>query len=321
MISREDIDYNIDAFKKIFAKFLDLDKTRLMNNGDWLYELNYIEFLRDIGRHFSVNRMIAAEAYKQRLERGLSFIEFNYQILQAFDFLTLFRREKCMLQMGGNDQWGNILAGEDLIRRVEGEEVHAFTLPLLTTADGKKMGKTEKGAVWLDKDKLSPYEYFQYWRNVEDASVIKLLKLFTFLPLEQIREMEDWKDAQLNKAKEILAFEATKITHGGKEAEKALEATKAVFAGGSDSAALPAFDVTQNGLEENRELSSLMAYCGISESKSEAKRLIKQGGVSVNGDKVSDFKYEVQDSAFDDNGEMMLKVGKKKFYKIVLSKG
>ena len=325
MITAGTIEANKEAMKKQIGHYLDVEggKSLVLDNARWLLPLNYIEFLREIGRHFSVNRMLAAEAYKQRLERGLSFIEFNYQILQAFDFLTLYRSHGCLLQMGGNDQWGNILAGEDLVRRLEGKEVHAFTYPLLTTADGKKMGKTEKGAVWLSSEKLSPYEYFQFWRNVEDSQVIKLLKLFTFLPLEEISEMEEWTDSRINDAKERLAYEATVITHGEEEARKALEATKAVFAGaGASSEALPGTEVTEEELRErNWDAASFLAELGFSPSKSEAKRLIKQGGVSFNGEKISDFAMAVTEACFDDNRECLIKMGKKTFFKVVLTSG
>lgn len=322
MITAGTIEANKEAMKKQIGHYLDVEggKSLVLDNARWLLPLNYIEFLREIGRHFSVNRMLAAEAYKQRLERGLSFIEFNYQILQAFDFLTLYRSHGCLLQMGGNDQWGNILAGEDLVRRLEGKEVHAFTYPLLTTADGKKMGKTEKGAVWLSSEKLSPYEYFQFWRNVEDSQVIKLLKLFTFLPLEEISEMEEWTDSRINKAKERLAYEATVITHGEEEARKALEATKAVFAGaGASNEALPGTEIKEEDLKvRNWDAASFLAELGFSPSKSEAKRLIKQGGVSFNGEKVSDFAMAVTEACFDENKECLIKMGKKTFFKVVL---
>ena len=322
MITAGTIEANKEAMKKQIGHYLDVEggKSLVLDNARWLLPLNYIEFLREIGRHFSVNRMLAAEAYKQRLERGLSFIEFNYQILQAFDFLTLYRSHGCLLQMGGNDQWGNILAGEDLVRRLEGKEVHAFTYPLLTTADGKKMGKTEKGAVWLSSEKLSPYEYFQFWRNVEDSQVIKLLKLFTFLPLEEISEMEEWTDSRINDAKERLAYEATVITHGEEEARKALEATKAVFAGaGASNEALPGTEIKEEDLKvRNWDAASFLAELGFSPSKSEAKRLIKQGGVSFNGEKVSDFAMAVTESCFDENKECLIKMGKKTFFKVVL---
>jgi tyrosyl-tRNA synthetase len=322
MISSEEIERNKEAMKKIIGRYLDIEggKSLILDNAEWLLPLNYIDFLREIGCHFSVNRMLAAEAYKQRLERGLSFIEFNYQILQAFDFLTLYRSHGCLLQMGGNDQWGNILAGEDLIRRIEGKEAHAFTYPLLTTSDGKKMGKTEKGAVWLSAEKLSPYEYFQFWRNVEDDQVIKLLKIFTFLPMEEITAMETWKDHELNKAKEILAFEATAITHGKEEARKALEATKAVFSGaGAGGDALPGKVVSRQEVSaEKWDAASFLADQGFASSKSEAKRLIMQGGVSFNGEKVGDILMPVTEKNFDDKGECLIKVGKKKFYKVIL---
>ena len=316
MISKEQIEENKKRLKKQFSKYLDIEnKTKVMDNAEWLLPLNYIDFLREIGVHFSVNRMIAAEAYKQRLERGLSFIEFNYQILQAYDFLTLFRKEKCMLQMGGNDQWGNILAGEDLIRRVEGKEVHAFTYPLLTTAEGKKMGKTEKGAVWLDKNKLAPFDYFQFWRNVDDRDVIKLLKLFTFLPLDEIEKLE--KSDDINKAKEVLAFEATKITHGEEEAKKALETAKSMFSGKLVSVdAIPSTEIRYSELE-GKELTELMVIANLTSSKGEAKRLIKQGGVSVNGNKISDFKYLVNENDVVD-GMVIIRIGKKKYHKFIV---
>lgn len=321
MLTKEQIEENKRSIAAQMKRYLDIDggKTLLMDNADWLMNLNYVEFLRDIGRHFSVNRMLAAEAYKIRIETGLSFIEFNYQIMQAYDFLTLFRTKNCVLQMGGNDQWGNILAGEDLIRRIEAKEVHAMTYPLLTNAEGKKMGKTEGGSVWLDAEKLSPFGYFQYWRNTDDRDVIKLLKFFTFLPMEQIRDMETWKDGDINKAKEILAFEATKITHGEIEAQKALDAARAMFSGAQTSLdGIPETAVSADELKNGSlDIVSLLVRAELAPSRGEAKRLVQQGGVSVNDVAVSDFKFVASDKDFTENG-LILRVGKKKYHKFII---
>jgi len=322
MLTKEKIRENADKMTAQMKRYLDIDngKSMIKNNIEWLEDLNYIDFLREIGSKFSVNRMLAAEAYKIRLEKGLSFIEFNYQILQAYDFLKLFEKENCIMQMGGNDQWGNILAGVDLIRRIKQKEVNAFTYPLLTTSSGKKMGKTEDGAVWLDPDKLSPYKYFQYFRNVEDDDVIKLLKIYTFLPLGQINKMKKWENSKkINKAKEKLAYEATKITHGEEEAKKSLKSSKAVFEGDEkDASSIPEFKIASDVIEEEVLLRELMADKGITESKSKAKRLIKQGGVYINDNRVNHFAAKVSAESFDDEGVLILRVGKKKYYKIIL---
>jgi len=322
MLTKEKIRENAEKMTAQMKRYLDIDngKSMIKNNIEWLEDLNYIDFLREIGSKFSVNRMLAAEAYKIRLEKGLSFIEFNYQILQAYDFLKLFEKENCIMQMGGNDQWGNILAGVDLIRRIKQKEVNAFTYPLLTTSSGKKMGKTEDGAVWLDPNKLSPYKYFQYFRNVEDDDVIKLLKIYTFLPLEEINKMKKWENSKkINKAKEKLAYEATKITHGEEEAKKSLKSSKAVFEGDEKAASsIPEFEVSKDIIEEEVLLRDLMADKGITESKSKAKRLIKQGGVYVNDNRVNHFAAKVSADSFDDEGVLILRVGKKKYYKIIL---
>ncbi|TYB30310.1 MAG: tyrosine--tRNA ligase [Candidatus Mcinerneyibacterium aminivorans] len=322
MITKDTIRKYSKNMREQIGKFLNVDKgkSKILNNAEWLEDLNYIDFLREIGSKFSVNRMLSAEAYKIRLERGLSFIEFNYQILQAYDFLTLFRKEGCIMQMGGNDQWGNILAGVDLIRRMEQQEVNAFTYPLLTTASGKKMGKTEDGAVWLDPDKFSPYKFFQYFRNVEDEDVFKLLKIFTFLPLGEIEKMKKWKNTKkINKAKEKLAFEATKFVHGKEEAKKALNSSRAVFEGNKKKAkAIPEFEVKEEEVKEEIRLRDLMADKGITDSKSKAKRLIKQGGVYVNDERIEHFAHSVDKSDFDEEGVLMLRVGKKKYYKLKL---
>lgn len=322
MLTKEKIRENAEKMTAQMKRYLDIDngKSMIKNNIEWLEDLNYIDFLREIGSKFSVNRMLAAEAYKIRLEKGLSFIEFNYQILQAYDFLKLFEKENCIMQMGGNDQWGNILAGVDLIRRIKQKEVNAFTYPLLTTSSGKKMGKTEDGAVWLDPDKLSPYKYFQYFRNVEDDDVIKLLKIYTFLPLEEINKMKKWENSKkINKAKEKLAYEATKITHGEEEAKKSLKSSKAVFEGDEkDASSIPEFKIARDVIEEEVLLRDLMADKGITESKSKAKRLIKQGGVYVNDNRVNHFAAKVSAESFDDEGVLILRVGKKKYYKIIL---
>ncbi len=320
MLTKEQIAENKRSIADQMKRYLDIDggKTLLMDNADWLMNLNYVDFLRDIGRHFSVNRMLAAEAYKMRMETGLSFIEFNYQIMQAYDFLTLFRTKNCVLQMGGNDQWGNILAGEDLIRRLDAVEVHAMTYPLLTNSEGKKMGKTESGAVWLDKTKLSPFDYFQFWRNSDDRDVVKLLKYFTLLPIEEIREMEKWKDGDINKAKEILAFEATKLTHGVEEAQKALDAARAMFSGAKASLeGIPETVVSREEMNTDIDIISLIVNAGLSPSRGEAKRLLLQGGVTVNDVVITDFKFTVAEKDFPD-GALILRLGKKKYHKFTL---
>ncbi len=320
--SVEQIQENADSIKEQLGKIIDFSdgKALLLNNYEWLGNLNYIEFLRDIGRHFSVNRMLSFETYKMRLETGLSFIEFNYQLLQSYDFLVLNQRYNCKLQIGGDDQWGNIVAGVDLTRRVEGNEVYGLTFPLVTRADGKKMGKTEKGAVFLDPELFSPYEYFQYWRNVADADVEKFLMLFTFLPAEEVRELGKLKDKEINRAKEILAYEQTKIIHGEEEAEKARAAAKSAFsaAGASvDKSAIPSIEISSGDLEKGINVMDLFAMTDLCSSKSEARRLVSQGGASVNGKKITDINASV-DTSFVEDGELLLKAGKKRYFRVIV---
>ena len=309
------------------SRYLHFDGTSAIavDNADWLLPLHYVSFLRDIGRHFSVNRMLAAEAYKQRLEKGLSFIEFNYQLLQAYDYLTLFRQYHCTLQMGGDDQWGNILAGVDLIRRVEGGMAQALTFPLLTTATGAKMGKTAQGAVWLDAAQFSPYDFYQYWVNCDDRDVGRFLRIFTLVPLEEIRRLEGLKDAGLNEAKRILAFEATKITHGELEAEKARQAAAAAFGGGSgasgeaagDIAALPTTSVPRSRLETGIAPAGLFTEVGLTPSRKEAKRMIEQGGLYVNDERIDSVERLLTLADLGPDGGMLLKAGKKKIHRVV----
>ncbi len=286
------------------------------NNATWLLNLNYIDFLRDIGRHFSVNRMLAAEAYKQRLERGLSFIEFNYQLLQAYDYLELFRRYQCTLQMGGDDQWGNILAGVDLIRRVEGETVHAITYPLLTTASGAKMGKTAAGAVWLDATKLSPYDFYQYWINCDDRDVEKLLKIFTFLPLDEISRLAALEGADIREAKRVLAYEATVITHGEAAAQEAEAGAKAAFAGSGDADAMPSTTLPANRLAEGIGVLEIFEEVGLTKSRGEARRMMQQGGVYVNDERIDQADASLTPDQLTSNG-IILRAGKKKYHRLI----
>lgn len=319
MMTEEMIQHNVDCFKKQIGKFIDFsdEKALLVNNADWLLDLNYIEVLRDIGPHFSVNRMLAAECYKQRMEKGLSFLEFNYMIMQSFDFYRLFQKYGCNMQFGGDDQWSNMLGGTELIRRKLGKDAHAMTINLLLNSEGKKMGKTESGAVWLDAEKTSPYEFFQYWRNVSDTDVIKCLKMLTFLPLEEIETMERWEGSELNKAKEILAYELTQLVHGTEEAQKAKEAAAALFAGGANSENMPKTVLSDEQFTDGTiDILTLLVASGMTASKSEARRAVEQGGVSVNGDKVADAKAVYTKEAFAE--EFILKKGKKSFQKICL---
>ena len=317
MMTTETIQHNVDCFKKQMSKFIEFgeDKAMLVNNADWILDLNYMDMLREIGPHFSVNRMLAAECYKQRMERGLTFLEFNYMIMQSFDFYTLFQKYGCNMQFGGDDQWSNMLGGTELIRRKLGKDAYAMTINLLLNSEGKKMGKTESGAVWLDAEKTSPYDFFQYWRNVSDSDVIKCLKMLTFLPLEEIEAMEKWQGSELNKAKEILAFELTQLVHGTEEANKAKEAAAALFAGGANSENMPKTVLTDDNFTDgNIDILTLLVTAGMTASKSEARRAVEQGGVSVNGDKVTDAKQVYAKDAFAD--EFILKKGKKSFQKI-----
>ena len=320
MLSVEEINHNAMCFKRQMEKFIDFSdgKALMLKNGDWLLHLNYIELLRDVGVHFSVNEMLTAECFKTRLEKGLSFIEFNYMIMQSYDFLKLHRDYGCMMQLGGNDQWANILGGIKLTRRVTGDDVYGMTFTLLTTKEGKKMGKTENGAVWLDPEKTSPYEFFQYWRNVADDDVINCLKLLTFVPIEEIEAMEKWEGSQLNKAKEILAHELTKMVHGQQEADKALEAARAIFAGGTHSDDMPTTTLVSSDLADGAiSVADLLVKTGLAPSKGEAKRLIQQGGVSVDDVKVSDFAAVIGKESFD-KGQVILKKGKKIYHKVLL---
>ena len=319
LISKEEIDANAEGMRGQLAHYLDFsgDRAIMVDNADWLRPLNYVEFLRDIGRHFSVNRMLAAESYRVRLATGLNFIEFNYMLLQAYDYLTLYRRYRCTLQMGGNDQWGNILAGADLIRRVEGGEAEALTFPLLTTATGAKMGKTEKGAVWLEAKRTSPYEYYQYWINTDDRDVGRFLSLFTFLPMEEVRRLSSLEGENLREAKEILAYEATKLNHGDDEAAKAREASKALFSGqgGIDEATVPTIGIERRRLEEGIPAFALFAEAGLARTRGEARRLIVQGGGYVNGRRL-DAADEMITAGELADGYLMLRAGKKKYVRI-----
>lgn len=316
MLTKEQINHNIECFKKQIGRFIDFSdgKAILANNADWLLDLNYVELLREVGPHFSVNRMLTAECYKQRMEKGLSFLEFNYMIMQAYDFYKLYQLYGCNMEFGGDDQWSNMLAGTELVRRKLGDDVYAMTINLLTNSEGKKMGKTQKGAVWLDAEKTSPYEFFQYWRNVDDADVIKFLKMLTFLPLEEIKEMESWKDAKINEAKEILAFEITKLVHGEEEANKAKETAHAVFTTGSVEN-MPKVTLSEEDFTEGEiDIRKVLSVAGFVSSLSEGKRAVEQGGVSVNGEKVTDPFAKFTKADFE--SEFVLKKGKKKFAKV-----
>lgn len=320
MLSVEEINHNAKCFQNQMEKFIDFsnDKALILKNGDWLLNLNYIELLRDVGVHFSVNQMLTAECFKTRLERGLSFIEFNYMIMQSYDFLKLHRDYGCKMEVGGNDQWANILGGIDLTRRVTGDEVYGMTFTLLTTKEGKKMGKTENGAVWLDPEKTSPYEFFQYWRNVADDDVVHCLKLLTFLPIEQIEEMEKWEGSELNKAKEMLAYELTKMVHGQEEADKALSAARSIFSAGSHSDDMPTTSLQDSDFADEKILvSDLLVKAGLAPSKGEAKRLIKQGGISLDEVKVQDFAESISKDRFSE-GHIIIRKGKKIYHKVVL---
>lgn len=319
MLTVEEIDANAEKFKKQMEKFIDFSdgKAILAKNGDWLKNMNYIEFLRDIGKYFSVNKMLTAECFKSRLERGLSFLEFNYMLMQSYDFLHLYQNYGVKMELGGDDQWSNILGGVDLVRRVESEEVYGMTFTLLTTKEGKKMGKTEKGALWLNAEKCSPYDFFQYWRNVSDDDVINCLKLLTFIDIEEIEAMEQWEGSQLNKAKEILAFEVTKMVHGQQEAKKCLEAAKAIFGAGVNSENMPTTTLTEENLNDNKiSLLDTLVISKLCPSKAEARRLIKQGGISINNDKVLDVQFSITREML--NSDVIIKKGKKVFHKIIM---
>lgn len=317
MMTPEMIQHNCDCFKKQMSRFIDFSegKALMVNNADWLMDLNYIEVLREVGAHFSVNRMLTAECYKQRMEKGLSFLEFNYMIMQSYDFYVLYQKYGCNMQFGGDDQWSNMLGGTELIRRKLGKDAYAMTITLLLNSEGKKMGKTQKGAVWLDPNKTSPFEFFQYWRNVADADVLKCIRMLTFLPLEQIDEMDRWEGSELNKAKEILAFELTKLVHGEEEAQKALDGAKELFSSGN-AAQMPAVCLTAEDFTEDKiDILSMLTVSGLVTSRSEGRRAVEQGGVSVNGEKIGDIKASFEKGQFSGDG-IVLKRGKKNFKKI-----
>jgi len=319
MMTLETIAENAECFKNQMSKFIDFsdDKAIMVNNADWLLKLNYVEFIREIGVHFSVNRMLTADCYKTRYEKGLTFLEFNYMLMQSYDFLELNRRYDCTMQLGGNDQWSNILGGVELIRRKEQKPAYGMTFTLLTTSEGKKMGKTEKGAVWLDPNKTTPYEFYQYWRNTEDVKVEECLSLLTFLPMEEVRALGSLEGAEINKAKEVLAYELTKIVHGEEEASKAQAAAKALFEGGGDAAAIPTSELPNSIFENGINIMALMEEVGLVVSKSEARRLIQQGGVRINDIQEKDFNKDITLVDFIDH-ELMIKKGKKVFHKVTL---
>ncbi|MBP3578783.1 MAG: tyrosine--tRNA ligase [Lachnospiraceae bacterium] len=319
MMTTETIAHNCECFKQQMSKFIDFSdgKAMMVNNADWLMGLNYIEVLREVGPHFSVNRMLTAECYKQRMEKGLSFLEFNYMIMQSYDFLALFQKYGCNMQFGGDDQWSNMLGGTELIRRKLGKDAHAMTINLLLNSEGKKMGKTQSGAVWLDPNKTTPFEFFQYWRNVGDQDVIKCLKMLTFLPLEEIAKMEAWEGSQLNQAKEILAFELTKLVHGEEEANKALEASKALFAGGGSLENMPTTELTDDQFTDGAiDIISMMVAAGMVASRSEGRRAIEQGGVTVEGEKVTDIGTKFTKEDLSGEGKIVKK-GKKSFNRVI----
>ena len=320
MMTPETIQHNCDCFKKQMSRFIDFsyNKALMVNNADWLMDLNYIEVLREVGAHFSVNRMLTAECYKQRMEKGLSFLEFNYMIMQSYDFYTLYQKYGCNMQFGGDDQWSNMLGGTELIRRKLGKDAYAMTINLLLNSEGKKMGKTQSGAVWLDPNKTSPFDFYQYWRNVSDADVLKCLRMLTFLPLEQIDEMDKWEGSQLNQAKEILAYELTNLVHGEEEAKKAQESARALFSGGNH-VDMPAAEITEADLRDGViDIMGLLVSAGLCASRSEARRAVEQGGVTVNGEKVTDIKTTYAPDDIKNAEEFVLKRGKKKFCKIVM---
>ena len=320
MMTPETIQHNCDCFKKQMSRFIDFSegKALMVNNADWLMDLNYIDVLREVGAHFSVNRMLTAECYKQRMEKGLSFLEFNYMIMQSYDFYTLYQKYGCNMEFGGDDQWSNMLGGTELIRRKLGKDAYAMTINLLLNSEGKKMGKTQSGAVWLDPEKTSPFDFFQYWRNVADSDVLKCIRMLTFLPLEEIDAMESWEGAQLNQAKEILAFELTKLVHGEDEANKAREASHALFAGGGDSAHMPTVELSSADFADgDMDILSLLVKTELAPSRSDARRAVEQGGVSVADEKVTDIKTAYNADSFGTDG-LVVKRGKKKFVKVIV---
>ena len=319
LMTRETIDYNANRFKEQLSKFIDFSdgKAILANNADWLLDLNYVEFLREIGIHFSVNKMLAAEAYKQRMEKGLTFFEFNYMLMQSYDFWKLNKLYGCVLQLGGNDQWSNIISGVDLIRRKEQKPAYGLTFKLLTTSEGVKMGKTMRGALWLDPNKTSPYEFYQYWRNIEDVKVEECLGLLTFLPMDEVRRLGALKDAEINHAKEVLAFEITKTVHGEEEARKAQEASRALFGGDAKSDDIPTTTYSADRFAEGIDLITLMCDAKLAVSRSDARRTIMQGGVTVNNEKVDSFDLVLTDKHFDSDGAILVKKGKKTYHRFM----
>ncbi len=320
MLTKEDIDHNAACFKKQMERFIEFGegKAQMVNNADWLLGLNYVELLREVGACFSVNNMLRAECYKQRMEKGLSFLEFNYMIMQSYDFYHLFQHYGCNMQFGGNDQWSNMLGGTELIRRKLGKDAHCMTITLLTDSQGNKMGKTAGNAVWLDPNKTSPYDFYQYWRNVEDNDVMKCIRMLTFLPIEQIREMDGWQGSQLNQAKEILAWELTSLVHGQEEADKAQAAARALFGGGGDKASMPSTELAADQFEGGQiGVLNLLVACGLAPSKGEARRLVQQGGVSVNDEKVTDVNAVLAQELFSGEG-VIIKKGKKVFHRAAL---
>ena len=320
MMTKETIQHNCDCFKKQMSKFIDFSdgKAIMVNNADWLLPLNYIEMLRDVGAHFSVNRMLTAECYKKRMEKGLSFLEFNYMIMQSYDFYMLYQKYGCNMQFGGDDQWSNMLGGTELIRRKLGKDAHAMTITLLLNSEGNKMGKTAKGAVWLDPEKTSPYEFYQYWRNVSDADVLKCLRMLTFLPLEQIDEMDKWEGSQLNEAKEILAYELTKLVHSEEEAKKAQESARALFgAGAGDGSDAPVAELSEEDFKDGQvDILTIVHKAGLAASRSEARRNVQQGGVTVDGEKVTDIAAAYTKEQLQTG--LLVKRGKKNFKKVIV---
>ncbi len=319
MMTKETIEHNCDCFKQQMSRFIDFSegKALMVNNADWLMDLNYVEFLREVGAHFSVNNMLRAECYKQRMEKGLSFLEFNYMIMQSYDFYELFQRYGCNMQFGGDDQWSNMLGGTELIRKKLGKDAYAMTITLLLNSEGKKMGKTQKGAVWLDPNKTSPFEFYQYWRNVSDADVLKCIRMLTFLPLEEIDKMDGWEGSQLNQAKEILAYELTNLVHGEEEAKKAQAGARALFSTGN-AADMPTAALTEEDFKEDEtDILTILVKSGLTASRSEARRAVEQGGVMVDGEKVADIYAKFAKSAFEGDG-IVVKRGKKNFRKVIL---
>ena len=319
MMTTETIAHNCECFKKQMSRFIDFSdgKALMVNNADWLMDLNYVDVLREVGPHFSVNWMLRAECYKQRMEKGLSFLEFNYMIMQSYDFYALYQKYGCNMQFGGDDQWSNMLGGTELIRRKLGKDAYAMTITLLLNSEGKKMGKTQSGAVWLDPDKTSPFDFYQYWRNVGDADVLKCIRMLTFLPLEEIQAMEKWEGSQLNQAKEILAYELTALVHGDEEAKKAQEGARSLF-GSGNAQDMPTTELTEEDLKEDKvDLITMLCKAELTPSRSEARRAIEQGGVSIDGEKITDIHHQVERAAIPQEG-LILKRGKKKFRKIIM---